>query len=68
MIKGGMWLNMLLNATMRCNKQGNIFGVLGIKQDITGYLAQECGYSRLIDPANAPIVGVDMCGTSVQAS
>ena len=43
----------------RCNEQGSISGVVGIWQDITGRLAQEREYSRLIDAANTPILGVD---------
>ena len=34
----------------------------GIGQDITGRLAQEREYTRLIDTANAPIFGVDTQG------
>ena len=34
----------------------------GIGQDITGRLAQEREYTRLIDTANAPIFGVDAEG------
>ena len=38
-------------------------GVVGIGQDITGRIAQEREYTRLIDTANAPIFGVDtQCG------
>jgi hypothetical protein len=32
-------------------------------QDITGRLAQEREYTRLIDTANAPIFGVDVCSS-----
>ena len=46
----------------RRDEQGNIIGVVGIGQDITGRLAQEREYSRLIDTANAPIFGVDTLG------
>ncbi len=53
---------MLLNATRRHNEQGNIIGVVSIGQDITSSLAQEHGYSCLIDAANTPIFGVDMFG------
>ncbi len=35
---------------------------MGIGQDITGRVAQEREYSKLIDSANAPIFGVDMQG------
>ena len=53
---------MLLNATTRRDEQGSIIGVVGIGQDITGRLAQEREYTRLIDTANAPIFGVDTQG------
>ena len=43
----------------RRNEQGNIIGVVGIGQDITGRIAQEREYAKLIDTANAPIFGVD---------
>ena len=62
MTKGGVRLDVLLNATTRRDAQGNIIGVVGIGQDITGRLAQEREYSRLIDTANAPIFGVDTLG------
>ncbi len=62
MTKGGVRLDVLLNATTRRNKQSNISGVVGIGQDITGRLAQESEYSRLINTANAPIFGVDTFG------
>ena len=35
---------------------------MGIGQDITGRIAQEREYSKLIDSANAPIFGVDTLG------
>lgn len=35
---------------------------MGIVQDITGGLAQERKYARLIDTTNAPIFGVDTHG------
>jgi len=62
MTKGGIRIVVLLNATTRRNEQGNIIGVVGIGQDITGRLAQEREYTRLIDTANAPIFGVDTLG------
>jgi PAS domain S-box-containing protein len=62
MTKGGVRLDVLLNATTRRDAQGNIIGVVGIGQDITGRLAQEREYTRLIDTANAPIFGVDTLG------
>ena len=39
-----------------------MIGVVGIGQDITGRIAQEREYTRLIDTANAPIFGVDTQG------
>eukprot|EP00521_Asterionellopsis_glacialis_P014393 CAMPEP_0195306064 /NCGR_PEP_ID=MMETSP0707-20130614/37010_1 /TAXON_ID=33640 /ORGANISM="Asterionellopsis glacialis, Strain CCMP134" /LENGTH=700 /DNA_ID=CAMNT_0040370273 /DNA_START=318 /DNA_END=2416 /DNA_ORIENTATION=- len=62
MTKGGVRLDVLLNATTRRNEQGNVIGVVGIGQDITGRLAQEREYTKLIDTANAPIFGVDIEG------
>ncbi len=59
MTKGGICLDVLLNATTRRDEQSNISGVVGIEQDITGRLAQEREYSQLINTANAPIFGVD---------
>ncbi|KAL7532463.1 LOW QUALITY PROTEIN: hypothetical protein ACHAXR_004642, partial [Thalassiosira sp. AJA248-18] len=62
MTKAGVRLEVLLNATTRRDEQGNIIGVVGIGQDITGRIAQEREYSKLIDSANAPIFGVDNLG------
>ena len=62
MTKAGVRLDVLLNATTRRDEQGNVIGVVGIGQDITGRLAQEREYTRLIDLANAPIFGVDTLG------
>ena len=62
MTKGGVRLEVLLNATTRRDEQGNVIGVVGIGQDITGRLAQEREYTRLIDTANAPIFGVNQFG------
>ena len=62
MTKSGTRLEVLLNATTRRDEQGNIIGVVGIGQDITGRLAQEREYTRLIDSANAPIFGVNTLG------
>ncbi len=59
MTKAGIRLEVLLNATTRRDEQGNVIGVVRIGQDITGRLAQERKYSRLIDTANAPIFGVE---------
>jgi hypothetical protein len=44
--------------------QSALLGVVGIGQDITGRIAQEREYSKLIDSANAPIFGVDTLGVS----
>jgi PAS domain S-box-containing protein len=55
-------LDVLLNATTRRDEQVNMSGFVGIGQDITGCLAQERKYSRLIDTASAPIFGVDTSG------
>jgi PAS domain S-box-containing protein len=63
MTKDGIRIEILLNATARRNPNGEIIGVVGIGQDITGRIAQEREYTRLIDTANAPIFGVDtQCG------
>ena len=63
MTKEGARIEILLNATARRNPDGQIIGVVGIGQDITGRIAQEREYTRLIDTANAPIFGVDtQCG------
>jgi len=62
MTKAGVRLEVLLNATTRRDEQGSVIGVVGIGQDITGRLAQEREYTRLIDTANAPIFGVDTQG------
>ena len=62
MTKANVRLDVLLNATTRRDEQGNIIGVVGIGQDITGRIAQEREYSKLIDTANAPIFGVDNKG------
>ena len=61
--KNGVRIEVLLNATTRRDEQGNIIGVVGIGQDITGRIAQEREYSKLIDTANAPIFGVDTKGS-----
>ena len=60
--KNGVRIEVLLNATTRRDEQGNVIGVVGIGQDITGRIAQEREYSKLIDTANAPIFGVDTKG------
>lgn len=53
--KAGARIEVLLNATTRRNEHGRIIGVVGIGQDITGRIAQEREYAKLIDTANAPI-------------
>ena len=60
--KNGVRIEVLLNATTRRDEQGHVIGVVGIGQDITGRIAQEREYSKLIDTANAPIFGVDTMG------
>ncbi|ETN12516.1 hypothetical protein, variant [Phytophthora nicotianae INRA-310] len=60
--KTGRRVEILLNATPRYDELGQIFGVMGIGQDITERIAQEQEYIRLIDTANAPIFGVDSDG------
>jgi hypothetical protein len=42
--------------------QGNIISAAGIGQDVTGRLAQEREYSRLIIATSSPIFGVDTLG------
>ena len=59
MTKDGIRIEILLDATARRNTDGKIIGVVSIGQDITGRIAQEREYTRLIDTANAPIFGVD---------
>ena len=60
---------MLLNATPRTDKSGQIVGMLGVGQDVTErrqvelektQVAQEL--QTLIDTANAPIFGIDAHG------
>jgi PAS domain S-box-containing protein len=41
MIEVGVHLNALLNAMNHCDKQGNISGLVSIRHDITGRLAQK---------------------------
>ncbi len=62
MTKGGVLLNVLLNATTRCDEQGNIIVVVGNGQDIFGRLAQERECSSLIHTTNSPIFEVDTFG------
>ncbi|KUF98466.1 Malate dehydrogenase [Phytophthora nicotianae] len=51
--KTGRRVEILLNATPRYDELGQIFGVVGIGQDITERIAQEQELIRLIDTANA---------------
>ncbi|KAI9911450.1 hypothetical protein PsorP6_009500 [Peronosclerospora sorghi] len=60
--KAGRRVEILLNATPRYNEHGEVMGMVGIGQGITERIAQEQGYTRLIDTANAPIFGVDING------
>jgi PAS domain S-box-containing protein len=60
--KAGAQIEVLLNATAWRNEHGKVIGVVGIGQDITGRIAQEREYAKLIDTANAPIFGVDAAG------
>ena len=60
--KNGARVEVLLNATSRRDAEGRVTGMVGIGQDITGRIAQEQEYIRLIDTANAPIFGVDTQG------
>ena len=64
--KSGKELYLLLNATTRRDQNGQVMGVIGIAQDITGAKERESEIDRLlreanqlIETANAPIFGVD---------
>jgi len=64
--KEGKQLCLLLNATTRRDHTGEVTGVIGIAQDITGQKTREVEIERLlseamqlIETANAPIFGVD---------
>ena len=59
MMKDGIFIEILLNATACRNPNDKIICLVGIGQDITGRIAQEREYTRLIDTANAPIFGID---------
>ena len=52
-------LQILLNATPRYDAAGNVVGVIGIGQDVTQELSQQADLLRLLDTANAPIIGID---------
>jgi len=60
--KSGRRLQVLLNANPRRDTNNEIYGVVGVGQDITERIAQEQEYVRLIDTANAPIFGIDRFG------
>merc|ERR1711871_1279876 len=67
--KDGKRVEVLLNATSRRDARGNIIGVVGIGQDITGRKETETkldlvakDLTNLIDTANAPIFGIDSNG------
>merc|ERR1711871_1500177 len=66
MTKDGKRVEVLLNATSRRDPKGEIIGVVGIGQDITGRKETETkldlvakDLTNLIDTANAPIFGID---------
>ncbi|CAK0820509.1 unnamed protein product, partial [Prorocentrum cordatum] len=67
--KTGDQVFILLNATARRDTDGNITGVMGVGQDITElkkamWLSESAAddLKRLIDSANAPILGIDTKG------
>jgi len=69
MTKDGRQIDILLNATTRCDADGNVIGVVGVGQDITNMqnalkesktVAEEL--TELINTANAPIFGIDCDG------
>jgi PAS domain S-box-containing protein len=67
--KTGQRVEVLLNASSRRDADGAIVGMVGVGQDITGMKAAEKerqlvadDLTRLIDSANAPIVGIDVHG------
>jgi PAS domain S-box-containing protein len=64
----GEEVEVLLNATTRRDKDGNIIGVIGIGQDITARLAQEREYSKLIDTANAVCLKIATEGNAVRSA
>jgi PAS domain S-box-containing protein len=67
--KANQRVELLLNASARRDADGNIVGMVGVGQDITGMKAAERArqlvaddLTRLIDSANAPIFGIDVDG------
>merc|ERR1711871_1312722 len=67
--KHGKRVDVLLNATSRRDARGDVMGVVGIGQDITGRKTTEASLklvandlTNLIDTANAPIFGIDQLG------
>ena len=60
--KGGEARQLLVNATSRRDKMGQITGVVGVGQDMTESYARAAELRQLIDKANAPILGVGMDG------
>merc|ERR1711937_370532 len=67
--KDGRVRELLINASTRCDVDGNIVGVVGVAQDVTEQNAGARTAERLvlelqtlIDNANAPIFGIDMDG------
>eukprot|EP00808_Paulinella_micropora_P003649 g22756.t1 len=67
--KQGRRVEILLNASCRQNTMGKVIGMVGVGQDITQRKAAEESrdrvakdLERLIDGANAPILGIDRAG------
>jgi len=67
--KDGLKRDILLNATTRRGSAGEVIGVIGVGQDITGLKETQAeqqrvadDLTRLIDTANAPIFGIDVNG------
>merc|ERR1711937_690822 len=67
--KDGRVRELLINASPRCDVDGNIVGVVGVAQDVTEQNTAARKAERLvlelqtlIDNANAPIFGIDMYG------
>ena len=67
--KSGDRLDVLLNSTTRRDARGNVIGVVGVGQNITELAKARAeqertadDLTRLIDTANAPIIGIDSSG------